>query len=563
MKMSGIVQNKKTDTDKAVIGVDFGTQSGRAALFRVRDGALLSDAVMEYPNGILKALPDGRTLPESFALQIPSDYETVLTAVIREAVEKADISPEDVIGIGLDVTSSTFTPVSEAGIPLSELPEFRNDPHAYVKLWKHHGAQEEADRLTRIALERKENFLSRAGNVINSEWMIPKLLETYEKAPEVWKKAARFSEIADWLVERLTGTVTRGVSHAGYKMLWSPEDGGPSADYLDTVSPGFSDVYRKLQGTMLPAGTQAGVLGKEMAEKLGLPEGIPVGSSLIDAHVTVPAAGITGPGEALLILGTSCCMVLLSEQAMPVPGISGCVKDAVLPELYAYEAGQSAVGDMFSWFSENAVSKEVLQEAEEQRCSVQQVLTAHAAELAPGESGLLALDWWNGNRSCLADAELSGMILGLRLSTKPWEIYRALLESSAFGMRRILDEFRKAGVEVKKVRALGGIVGKNPLFMQIYTDILKMPVYAGGVPYGSALGSAIYAALAAGSEKGGYDDPVDAILAMGDRSGRVYEPDPEAGSIYDRIYEEYCILHDYFGKGGNEVMHRLLSYKNL
>ncbi len=555
MKMRENVQNK------TVIGVDFGTQSGRAALFRVRDGALLSDAVMEYPHGILRKLPDGRRLPESYARQLPSDYENVLITVIREAVKKADISPEDVIGIGLDVTSSTFTPLTEDGTPLSSLPEFRNNPHAYVKLWKHHGAQEEADRLTRIARERKEGFLLRAGNVINSEWMIPKLLETYEKAPEVWDKTARFSEIADWLVERLTGTVTRGISHAGYKMLWSPEDGGPSCEYLDTVSDGFSSVYNKLRGTMMPAGACAGLLMKEMAEKLGLCEGTPVGSSLIDAHVTVPAAGITEPGEALLILGTSCCMVLLSEQAKPVPGISGCVKDAVLPGLYAYEAGQSAVGDMFSWLSVNAVSAEVLSEAEEKQLSVQQVLTSHAEALKPGESGLLALDWWNGNRSCLADAELTGMILGLRLSTKPWEVYRALLESSAFGMRRILDEFRNAGVEVKKVRALGGIVGKNPLFMQIYTDVLKMPVYAGGVPYGSALGSAIYAAVAAGSEFGGYNDPAEAILAMGDKSGRVYRPDPEAGIIYDRLYEEYCALHDYFGKGGNDVMHRLLTYK--
>ena len=558
--MCETVQNH---TDKTVIGVDFGTLSGRAAIFRVRDGALLSDAVMEYPHGILKTLPDGQTLPESFALQLASDYETVLVTVIREAMEKAGVCPEDVIGIGLDVTSSTFTPISADGRPLSELPEFQNHPHAYVKLWKHHGAQAEADRLTRIASERGEGFLTRAGNVINSEWMVPKLLETYEKAPEVWQAAKRFTEIADWLVERLTGAVTRGVSHAGYKMLWSPEDGGPSKAYLDAVSPGFSCVYEKLQGTMLPAGARAGQLTKEMAERLGLSEGIPVGSSLIDAHVTVPAAGITGPGEALLILGTSCCMVLLSEQALPVPGISGCVKDAVLPGLYAYEAGQSAVGDMFSWLSENAVSAEVLREAEARQCSVQQVLTVHAETLKPGESGLLALDWWNGNRSCLADASLSGMILGLRLSTKPWEVYRALLESSAFGMRRILDEFRKAGVEVKKVRALGGIVGKNPLFMQIYTDVLKMPVYAGGVPFGSALGSAIYAAVAAGAHAGGYDDPAAAIQAMGDKSGRVYVPDPEAGVSYDQLYEEYNKLYDYFGKGGNEVMHRLLSYKEM
>ena len=547
--------------EKAVIGVDFGTLSGRAALFRVSDGAILSDAVMNYPSGILAKLPDGTALPEAFALEMYQEYETVLFTTIREALERSGLDPRDVIGIGIDVTSSTFLPVGRDGQPLAARPEFLNDPHAYLKLWKHHGARQEADRLTKTAKERKEGFLSRAGDVINSEWMLPKLLEIYEKAPEVYRETERFTEMADWLVEKLTGQVTRGISHAGYKMLYSPEDGGPSAEYLEAVSPGFSDVLSKLQGRMIPAGRKAGGLTEEAARQLGLLPGTAVGSSLIDAHVTVPAAGITGPGEALLILGTSCCMVLLSEKALPVPGISGCVKDAVLPGLYAYEAGQSAVGDMFSWASENAVSAEVLQEAEEKHCSVHEVLTARAKELAPGESGLLALDWWNGNRSCLADSALSGMILGLRLSTRPWEVYRALLESSAFGMRKILDEFTASGVEVKKVRALGGIVGKNPLFMQIYADILKMPVYAGSVPYGSALGSAIYAAMAAGSANGGYDDPEAAISAMGDKDIRVYEPDSEAGAVYDRLYHEYCTLHDYFGKGGNEVMHRLLDGK--
>ncbi|MBQ6551509.1 MAG: ribulokinase [Lachnospiraceae bacterium] len=550
------------DRGRAVIGVDFGTQSGRAAVFSVTDGALLSDAVMEYPSGILTALPDGTVLPESYALQKAADYRTVLFTTIREAVEKSGMDPEDIVGIGIDVTSSTFVPLDEGGRPLSEDPGFINDPHAYVKLWKHHGAQEQAARLSALALERNEPFMERAGGVINSEWMLPKLLELYEKAPEVYAEAARFTEIADWLVELLTGNVTRGISHAGYKMLYSKEDGGPSEEYLEAAAPGFSGILGKLQGPLLDAGAAAGYLTKESADILGLPSGITVASSLIDAHVTVPAAGITGNGEALLILGTSCCMVVLSDKALPVPGISGCVKDAVLPGCYAYEAGQSAVGDMFAWAAENAVSREVLDEAKECHISVHEILTRHAAELAPGEIGLLALDWWNGNRSCLADADLSGLILGLRLSTKPWEVYRALLESSAFGMRRILEEFSRAGVPIEKVRALGGIVGKNPLFMQIYADILKMPVYAGSVPYGSALGSAIYAAMAAGKGRGGYDSPEEAIRAMGDKKITVYRPDPEAAAVYDELYRLYSALYDDFGKSADPVMHRLLSLKN-
>ena len=543
--------------EKVVIGIDFGTLSGRAAVFRIRDGALLADAVMDYPSGILEKLPGGEILPAEYALQTARDYEEVMVRTIREAVYRAGVSADDVAGIGLDATSSAFVPLTETGQPLAELPEFAGEPHAYMKLWKHHGAQDQADRLTALAAARGEAFMRRAGGVINSEWMLPKLLEIYEEAPRVYEAADRFAEIADWLVERLTGNVTRGIQHAGYKMLYSEEDGGPSVEFLDAAAPGFSGVTGKLKGRLLKTGEPAGILCPEMALKLGLNAGTVVASSLIDAHVTVPAAGITGPGEALLILGTSCCMVVLSEEERPVPGISGCVKDAVLPGYYAYEAGQSAVGDMFAWCAENAVSREVLTEAETGGLSVQEVLTLHAAELAPGESGLLALDWWNGNRSCLADSKLSGLILGLRLSTRPWEIYRSLLESSAFGMRRILDEFAAAGVKIDKVRALGGIVRKNPLFMQIYADILKQPVYAGSVPYGSALGAAIYAAAAAGRAHGGYDDIKEAIGSMSDKDIRVYTPEPAASAVYDRLYEEYCRLYDHFGKGENEVMHRI------
>ena len=563
--------------EKVVIGVDFGTLSGRSAVFRVRDGALLGDAVMDYSSGVLKTLPDGTVLPESSALQKASDYREVLIHTIREAVRRSGISPEAVAGIGIDATSSTFVPLArseahtEAGdssgtasvsyLPLSEVPGFENDPHAYVKLWKHHGAGAQAERLTQLMQERNEPFTERAGGVINAEWMLPKLLEIYEEAPETYACTDRYQEAADWLTELLTGQIKRGFPHAGYKMLYSAEDGGPSAAFLEAASPGFSGVMEKLQGELVQAGEPAGYLCEEMAELLGLPAGITIGASMIDAHVTVPAAGITGPDEALLILGTSCCMVVLSEKELPVHGISGCVKDAVLPGLYAYEAGQSAVGDLFAWCAKNCVNETVRREALETGASVQEVLTRHASLLQPGESGLLALDWWNGNRSILADTELSGLILGLRLSTEPWEIYRALLESSAFGMRRILEEFGDAGVSVKSVHALGGIVLKNPLFMQIYADILKQPVLAGSVPYGSALGAAIYAAAAAGSARGGYDSLTEAIRHMSDHDVRIYTPDPGHGEIYDLLYNEYRALHAHFGEGGSQVMHRLLSIK--
>ncbi len=543
---------------KYVIGLDYGTLSGRAVMVRAGSGEVIAESVYPYPHEILHTIPGTEEkLPADYALQEVDDYVEAMYHTIRDVVEQSGCRPEDVIGIGIDATSSTFLPLSEDVKPLCKTEAFGQNPHALLKLWKHHGAQKEADRITALADERKEKFMARCGGKVNAEWMLPKLLEIAEKAPEVYEAADNFMEVSDFLVYLLTGEVTRCMCHAGYKLLWNEEDGYPSANFLGALNPRLVSLKEKLKGREVQVGECAGRLTEEMADKLGLKAGTAVAASLIDAHVAVPCAGIDGPDKALMILGTSCCMLLCSEKLSYVQGISGCVKNAVLPGLYAYEAGQSAVGDYFDWFVKNCVPGRYEREAKERGISVHELLSEKAARLVPGESGLVALDWWNGNRSYLADANLSGMILGLTLKTKPEEIYRTLLESTAFGMRAIFEAFEKGGVYAKELYACGGIVRKNPLMMQIYADILGKTIFTSQTDQGSAFGASVYAAVAAGAEAGGYDSIPEAVRAMGKVGEERYEPIPENVEAYHRLYKEYKILHDYFGAGGNEVMHRL------
>ncbi len=548
--------------EKYVVGLDYGTLSARAVLVSVSDGKVIEESVYPYPHGILDTVSgltsDGTGfLPADYALQEIDDYIDAMFHTIREVVENAGCQAEDVIGIGIDATSSTFLPLLANREPLCKAQQFCRNPHAYLKLWKHHGAQTQADQITALANERKEPFMMRCGGKVNAEWMLPKLMEIVEKAPDVYEAADNFMEVSDYLVYLLTGEITRCMCHAGYKLLWNEEDGYPSEDFLRALHPQLSSLKEKLKGRQLQVGECAGRLTQEAADRLGLKKGTAVAASLIDAHVAVPSVGIDGPDKALMILGTSCCMLLCSEKLSYIKGISGCVRNAVLPGLYAYEAGQSAVGDLFEWFVQNCVPGSYEKEASDLGISVHMLLSEKAAALKPGESGLIALDWWNGNRSCLADAKLSGMILGLTLRTKPEEIYRALLEAAAFGMRAIFEEFEKGGVIARELYACGGIVGKNPFMMQIYADVLGQTIYTASTDQGSAFGASVYAAVAAGIQTGGYGSIKEAARAMGKKGETKYEPIPQNVEVYHRLYQEYKMLHDYFGTGGNEVMHRM------
>jgi L-ribulokinase len=544
--------------DRYVIGVDFGTLSGRALVVRVADGAELGTAVHEYANGVIdRVLPATRQeLPADWALQDPDDYREVLRRAVPAALAAAGVPAAKVVGIGIDFTACTILPALRDGTPLCEMPEFLGRPHAYVKLWKHHAAQPHADRINALAHERGESWIGRYGGKISSEWAFAKALQLLEEDPEIYHRAERWIEAADWIVWQLCGHETRNVGTAGYKAIH--QDGRyPSRDYLGRLNPAFVDVVDKLDHPISAFGDRAGGLTPEAAAWTGLPPGIAVAVGNVDAHVTVPAAKATAAGQLVLIMGTSTCHVMNGETLAEVPGMCGVVRGGISAGMWGYEAGQSGVGDIFAWYVDNAVPAPYRDEARTRGIGLHELLTEQASRQPVGAHGLMALDWWNGNRSLLVNHDLSGLILGLTLATRPPDVYRALLESTAFGTRMIIEAFVDAGVPVDELVVAGGLL-TNSLLMQIYADVTRRPLALIGSAQGPALGSAIHAAVAAGC----YPDVPSAADAMGGRDTTGFRPDAERADAYDALYAEYRLLHDYFGRGANEVMHRLRAIRN-
>lgn len=534
--------------DRYVVGVDYGTLSGRALVVRVGDGAELGTAVHEYGDAVIStALPGGRPLPPDWALQNPEDYRDVLRYAVPAAVSAAGVDPAAVVGIGIDFTACTVLPTNADGIPLCEDPELRDRPHAWVKLWKHHAAQTHADRINALAHERAEPWIGRYGGKISAEWQYAKGLQMLEEDPEVYHRAERFIEAADWIVWQLCGTETRNVCTAGYKGIL--QDGQyPSADFLTALNSGFGDFVSKLDGPLLPLGARAGSLTARAAAWTGLPEGIAVAVGNVDAHVTAASAQAVEPGRLVAIMGTSTCHVVNGAQVAEVAGMCGVVDGGISPGAWGYEAGQSGVGDIFGWFIEHAAPAGV---------DSHERLTELAASQPVGAHGLIALDWWNGNRSLLVNHDLSGMIVGMTLATRPQDVYRALLESTAYGTRMIIEAFVEAGVAVNDLVIAGGLTN-NALLMQIYADVTRRPLNIIASAQGPALGSAIHAAVAAGE----FPSVHEASQAMGRVHEAVYRPDPERARAYDALYAEYRTLHDHFGRGGNDVMLRLRAIRN-
>ncbi|WP_030441531.1 ribulokinase [Actinoplanes subtropicus] len=535
-----------------VIGVDFGTLSGRAVVVRVADGAELGSAVHAYTHGVVDRELHGVALPPDWALQVPADYVDVLKTAVPAAIEAAGADPADVIGLATDFTACTVLPTLEDGTPLSDLDKFRSNPHAYVKLWKHHAAQPQADRITELAAKRAEPWLRRFGGMISSEWELAKALQVVEEAPEVWAETRYWVEAADWIVWRMTGTYLRNACTAGYKGQYV--DGHyPPAGYLRELNPAFADFAEtRLDVPIGELGQAAGTLTAEAAAWTGLHTGVVVAVGNVDAHVSAPAARAVGPGTLVMIMGTSTCHVLSSDVLREVPGMCGVVEGGIVPGLWGYEAGQSGVGDIFGWFVENGVPPSYVTEAAERGISVHELLSEKAAAQPVGGHGLIALDWHSGNRSPLVDHELSGVIIGQTLATRAEEIYRALVEATAYGTRLIIEAFRDSGVPVTELIATGGLQ-KNPLVMQIYADVLRLPIGLLDSDQGPALGSALHAAVAAGA----YPDIRAAAAAMGRVTHDAWRPDDEDADRYDALYAEYRTLVDYFGRHGNDVMRRL------
>jgi len=541
-------------TAKYTIGVDYGTLSGRAVVVRVSDGKEMASAVFEYPNAVMdeKLNATGRALAPDWALQDANDYVEVLKHAVPEAIRLAAIDANDVVGIATDFTACTILPVLEDSTPLSNLEEFRDRPHAYVKLWKHHAAQPHADRINQLGRDRNESWMPRYGGQISSEWELAKGLQLFEEDKEIYDRMYKFVEAADWIIWQLCGKYVRNACTAGYK--GNLQDGEyPSKEFFAALNPGFANfAVEKLDHEIGQLGAEAGKLTAEAAEWTGLREGITVAVGNVDAHVTAPAAQATQPGQMVAIMGTSTCHVMNGDKLVDVPGMCGVVDGGIVSGLYGYEAGQSGVGDIFAWYVNNQVPAEYFAAAEKAGKSIHQHLTDLAAEEPIGAHGLVVLDWHSGNRSVLVDHELSGLVVGLTLTTKPEQVYRALLEATAFGTRKIVETFQKSGVEVNEFIVAGGLL-KNKFLMQLYSDATRLPLSTIASDQGPALGSAIHAAVAAGE----YANIREAAEAMGKSNRGVYQPNESASKEYDKLYSEYEILHDYFGRGVNDVMKRL------
>jgi L-ribulokinase len=541
------------------IGVDYGTESGRALLVDTSNGKEVATAVHRYSNSVIdeRLVGTNHLLPPDWALQDPNDYIEVLKNTIPAVLKQSGVKPEEVAGIAIDFTACTMLPTTKDGIPLCFLEQWRGNPHAWVKLWKHHAAQPEADKINETARKMGQGWLDRYGGKISSEWFFSKALQIVDEAPEVYAASERLLEATDWVIWQLTGNETRNACTAGYKAM--VQDGKyPPKEYFAALDPRLADVVETRMGTKFAQlGACAGNLTEQAAKWTGLKVGTPVAVANVDAHVTVPAVKVTSPGTMVMIMGTSTCHMLLGDSLQTVEGMCGVVPDGIIPGYYGYEAGQSGVGDIFAWFVDNAVPPEYHEAAKAAGMDLHQYLEQEAVKQRVGESGLIALDWWNGNRSTLVDADLTGLLVGATLATRAPEIYRAMIEATAYGTRTIIEAFEQRGIPINHLVAAGGLPDKNKLLVQIYADVTGKPMSLAGSSQAPALGSAMHAAVAAGV----YPDIQAAAANMGKLKPEVVHPIPENQAVYDRLYAEYKTLYDYFGRGENDVMKRLKDIK--
>lgn len=537
---------------KYSMGIDFGTLSARAVMIDIETGEELATSVCEYPHGVMsETFIDGSLLPADYALQHPQDYLDAMLFVIRDCMEKSGVAPEMIIGIGVDFTASTVMPVLKDGTPLCFMESFKNIPHAYVKLWKHHAAQKEADEINSLAKKTNAAWLEKYGGTISCEWLFPKVLQVLKESSEVYESTFRFVEAGDWIVWMLTGEETHSVCTTGFKAIWDEEYGYPDRAFLGALHPKLQDIVgTKISKEVIKLSQTAGYITKEIAGKTGLKEGTPVAPAFIDAHAALPALGITHSGELLMIIGTSSCHILLSDKKSYIPGISGFVKDGIVDHLYAFEAGQACVGDSFDWFVKNCIPHSCTEDARKAGLNIHKYLREKASLLSPGSNGVLALDWFNGSRTPYVNGDLSGVLLGLNINTAPEQIYRALIESTAYGAKRILAIYEQNGIKIDKVYAAGGIAEKDELLMQIYADVLEKEIVLSGTGQACAYGSAVLGAV----NPNGYPSLSDAAQKLKKISTVSYTPDVAKSQIYAKLYKEYETLCEFFANSENKTM---------
>ena len=518
------------------LGLDFGTESVRAILVD-STGKQLGLATSDYAHGqITECLPGTKeSLPPRYALQSPSDWLDSAAIATRAAIAEAGIFHADIVGIGVDFTSCTMLATTRDGTPLCELDSYKHIPLAWPKLWKHHGAIEQTERLNRIAKQRNESFLRRYGGTIGLEWFFPKMLETIECAPDVAAAAEVWLEAGDWFVWQLVGgpaeTLTRSTCQAGYKAMWSVSDGYPSSDFFDAVHPELARAAAKcLPGVMRSPGERAGELTDTMAERLGLRAGTPVSAAIIDAHSAVPGVGAAEPGTLVMVLGTSSCHMLNSTVFSEVPGVAGIVEGGILPGMFGYETGQAAVGDAFAWLR-RLLGLDSLES-----------IAVSAKQLRPGANGVQCLDWMNGCRTPLMDGALRGAFTGLGLEHGPPHLYLALMEASAFGLRWIVELLRDGGVAIDRLIATGGLPHHNRGIVEVYADVLGLDIEIHPSTQGPAIGAAVLGMIAAGSEASGFQSVVEAATAMASvNHGKqdIVHPRPDRTELYNSLYENY------------------------
>jgi len=521
------------------LGLDFGTESVRALLVDLQ-GNERGVAVSKYQHGqITETLPGtGEKLPPDFALQHPADWIESAAEAVREALSQSGLTAEDILGIGVDFTSCTMLPCLGPGMPLCLSEKWAANKYAWPKLWKHHGAKSQTDRINQLARERNEPWLARYGGIIGLEWFFPKMLETLECAPEVFDATQVWLEAGDWFVWQLVGgsarQMPRSTCQAGYKGMWSREEGFPSPDFFKALHPKLEHVVEKrMPGRFLAPGQSAGGLSPAMADKLGLKAGIPVSAAIIDAHAGVPGAGAAEPDTLVMVMGTSSCHMLNSTANKLVPGVAGVVQDGILPGYFGYETGQAAVGDAFEWVRRLLGAADFKQ------------LTADAQKLPVGSEGVRCVDWFNGCRTPLMDGALTGSFTGLTLNHGPAHLFRSVLEASACGLRWIVETLRHGGVPVKHFVATGGLPHHSPFFLQICADVLNADIVVPETTQGPAVGAAILGALAAGA----FPDANSAIKAMAKGgNSKIVKPNPEAAAQAERLYSDYLKLTSEFSK---------------
>ena len=543
------------------LGLDFGTESVRCLAVDINSGEEKAMAIQEYSDGVITGqLPDTFVqLETDWALQNPRDWLDSMRGVIGQTLRDGAIDSSEVACLGVSFTSSTVLPTTDDGTPLCFLSRWKSEPHAWPKLWKHHAAQPEASLINELAQKEKEPWLKRYGGKISSEWLFPKALQIFKESPECFAASQHIVEGGDWIVWNLVGQEMRSVCQAGYKALWNSEDGYPSQSFLEKLDKGFGQVLNKLGKKHFSVGTRAGELTSEMASQLSLPSGIPVATAIIDAHSAAVASGMDAQGRMVMVMGTSTCHLIMDKKEVFAEGVAGVVKEGILPGYYAYESGQAAVGDIFAWVTKLGLPEDYYKESKEKNISIHELLLRKSVDQEPGQHGLLALDWLNGNRSVLMNSDLSGVLVGLTLNTKPEDIYRAMIEATAFGTRVIIENFEKNGIKVEEIYACGGLVN-NSMLLQIYSDITGKTIKVAASAQTTALGAAILGVMAAGLECEGFSTIENVIAKMTMPPQAVYQSNQGNHSGYKNLYEKYIQLHDYFGRGKPVVMKELKFY---